>query len=459
MGASCHLDGYRGGESRKTPNGSFTPQAHASCGYATPIDRRRSIGVTRGRDGRFGVVWMNWPSYCDVLHGFNRRSGEKLRNVVLHNLTPAAMLTLWLCWSAMVGRLCAEEQPRVPGLFQSQETQPTEQLTWLEDGPAPLFQSLPHLDESILGEPVLSTASQPDRRLGTDHERRSPLTSRLWWIPNQRVQNQPNSFAMNSEEFEVAFPLHIAPNGIWLGLGSVQRLEISTSAMLPDSGRPVPNELWDIDVGAMHVRTFENDWRSGGMFRVGSPSDRPFADLRDLTVTILGFLSVPSGERDAWNFSLFYSPTGQINFPIPGVAYAWRPTPQFNVNLGIPFSLDYRLTESLTITASYQPLNNMQVLARQSLGETWSIYGAYRTVSETFLLAERLDRSERTYLFDQRLTLGVERQLGRGWSVDLAAAYVFDRQMFQAEKFSGTRRDELAIDPGMAGMLQLVWKR
>ena len=187
----------------------------------------------------------------------------------------------------------------------------------------------------------------------------------------------------------------------------------------------------------MHIRELANGWRAGGMLRVGSPSDRPFAALRDMTVTLLGFLTIPSGEHNAWNFSLFYSPTGQIIFPIPGVAYVWRPTPQFQANLGIPFSLDYRPTETLTITASYRPLNNVQVLVRQSLGEAWSIYGGYRTVNDTFLLADRLDDQERTYLFDQRLTLGVQRELGRGWSLDLSAAYVFDRQIFQAEKFSG----------------------
>ena len=264
---------------------------------------------------------------------------------------------------------------------------------------------------------------------------------------------------MNGEEVEVAFPLRITPDGIWLGLGSVQRLEISTSAVLPDSGLPVPEQLWDIEVGTMHIRTLANGWRAGGMLRVGSPSDRPFAALRDMTVTLLGYLTIPSGERDAWNFSLFYSPTGQIIFPIPGLAYVWRPTPQFQANLGIPFSLDYRPTETLTVTASYRPLNNVQVLVRQSLGEAWSVYGGYRTVNDTFLLADRLEDRERTYLFDQRLTLGVQRELGRGWSLDLSAAYVFDRQIFQAEKFSGSRRDELAIDPGVAGMLQLVWTR
>ena len=96
---------------------------------------------------------------------------------------------------------------------------------------------------------------------------------------------------------------------------------------------------------------------------------------------------------------------------------------------------------------------------RQSLGEAWSIYGGYRTVNKTFLLADRENDRERTYVFDQRLTLGLQRELGRGWSLDLSAAYVFDRQMFQAEKFSGSRRDELAIEPGLGGMLQLMWTR
>ena len=80
-------------------------------------------------------------------------------------------------------------------------------------------------------------------------------------------------------------------------------------------------------------------------------------------------------------------------------------------------------------------------------------------MNETFLLSDRLNDRERTYLFDQRVTLGVQRELGRGWSLDLSAAHVFDRQVFQAEKFSGSRSDELAIDAGMAGTLQLLWTR
>lgn len=339
---------------------------------------------------------------------------------------------------------------------------PDDRSAWLDDTSDPRFRRLPPADEPFLADDPPIAADPRDRRFdaGSPGEGgRAPFTARLWWIPPQDVKHQPADLALNGAELEVAFPLRIDSDGIWLALGSVQRLEISTSAELPDSGLPVPDQLWDIEVGTMHIRDLANGWRAGGLLRVGSPSDQPFAALRDMTVTLLGFLTVPSGPRDAWNFSLFYSPTGQIVWPIPGVAYVWRPSDQLQANLGIPFSLEYRPTGTLTITASYRPLNHVQVLVRQNLGESWSIYGGYRTVTETFLLADRQDDRERTYLFDQRLTLGMQREVGRGWSLDLSAAYVFDRQLFQAEKFSGNRRDELTMDPGLAGTLQLLWRR
>lgn len=370
--------------------------------------------------------------------------------------------TLWaVCCAGHCGVLAQDPLGDAPFVLGPQSV-PTAQSAWLDEASAPDFRPLPPADDWVVANEPQLVPSPGGRRpdVGSPGESsRAPFTARLWWIPQQDVKNQPADLAMNGEELEIGFPVRIDSDGIWLAQGAVQRLEISTSAVLPDSGLPVPDQLWDIEVGTMHIRELANGWRAGGMLRVGSPSDRPFAALRDMTVTLLGFLTVPSGQRDAWNFSLFYSPTGQIVWPIPGVAYVWRPSDQFQANLGIPFSLEYRPTETLTVTAGYRPLNHVHVLVRQALGESWSIYGGYRTVTETFLLADRQDDRERTYLFDQRLTLGVQRELGRGWSLDLSAAYVFDRQIFQAEKFSGSRRDELTMDPGVAGTLQLLWTR
>ena len=195
------------------------------------------------------------------------------------------------------------------------------------------------------------------------------------------------------------------------------------------------------------------------MLSVGTASDRPFADLHEMTMTSLAFLNVPRGERDAWNFSLFYSPTSQLPYPIPGAAYVWRPSDRFSANLGVPFSLRYQPTDEWTFAADYRPLTAVNLQARRSLGSAWNLYARYEVVNETYWLAERTNSQDRLYLFDQRAALGLDRQLAAGFSLDLSAAYVFDRKIFQAESFSGSRSDELDIAPGPALSLMMRWSR
>lgn len=340
---------------------------------------------------------------------------------------------------------------------------PSPDETWYEERtPYGAAGFSPDFDSAPLGGAAIDTAGNPPRLAGMGGPpggSRAPFDLRLAWQPSVDLKNQPGTWGTNRERLGLAAPIRIDPDGIWLGIGSLQRLEIASSAILPDSGMPAPNELWDVEFGVMHFRELGDGWRAGGMVRIGSPSDRPFSEWRDMTVTLLAFLTVPANERDAWSFSLFYSPTGQIIYPIPGIAYVWRPSPQFEANLGIPFSLAYRPTERFSITASYMPLTDIRVIARQRLGECWSVFGGYETVNETYLLADRVDTRQRTYLFDQRLVLGLQRQLGNGWSLDFSTAYVFDRKFFQAQKFAGTRTDELGIEPGLAGMVQLQWTR
>jgi hypothetical protein len=113
----------------------------------------------------------------------------------------------------------------------------------------------------------------------------------------------------------------------------------------------------------------------------------------------------------------------------------------------------------LTFQASYRPLNQVRVSARQRLGEAWSILATYETVNDAFWSSDRDNDRERTYFFDQRLTLGLRRDLPGGWFIEGSAFYVFDRKVFQAERFSRDRRDLLPIETGIGASLQVVWTR
>lgn len=337
---------------------------------------------------------------------------------------------------------------------------PEGEHAWFDDGGFPEIQLPPPSDEGLWAEGVPESGKlERADWAGPTGEQRAPFQTRLHWMPQQAVKGQSADWAVYGEEVEIGFPLRIDPDGIWLALAGVQRLSIESNAVLPNSGLPAPERFWDIELGTMRILKWDNGWQGGGMFRVGSPSDRPFGAWRDLSVTLLAFLTVPAQAQDAWNLSIFYSPTSQLAFPIPGLAYVWRPTDALEAKLGIPFSVDYRPTASLALTATYMPLNNVQVRLQKAVADSWSVYGGYRTLSETYFFSERLVDRERTFLFDQRLSVGLEREFRGGWTLDLSASYVFDRQFFQAEKFSAPRRDELSIDSGFAGMLQLQWTR
>ncbi|MBL9162805.1 MAG: hypothetical protein JNL18_08745 [Planctomycetaceae bacterium] len=330
-----------------------------------------------------------------------------------------------------------------------------------EVDPAPLaaFDQAPLADD-LLEPPRSSQAARSlDDDMGPPGEERSPFRSRVYWIPTQKVLSQPDDWSQAGEQINLAAPLYIAPGGgnLWLATGTIDHLSIDTGAILPDSQLPVPDNLWKIEGGAMNFRELDNGWKTAAILKIGSVSDQPFDALRDMTVTTIGSLEVPYADRDAWNFSFFYSPTSQLPYPLPGLAYIWRPNEKLRANIGIPFSLQYRPTETFSIVASYFPLTDATILATRQLSDSWSVYGGYQVVNETYWLADRLEENQLFYMFDQRLTLGLRRKLVGGLSLDFTGGYVFDREVFQADGFSDNRRDRINIDPGALGAVQLIW--
>lgn len=363
-----------------------------------------------------------------------------------------AIACLGLAWIAS-----AQEQHEVAWPVQSNLdlTEPWPQITAdsaLVDEETLLF--------APYAEPQLGQ-QQADDTAGTPGQDRSPLKLGVQWAPAQNVLGQGRELSFTSWQASLAFPLYIEPTGrsIWVAMTNLERLELGGNAILPDSGIPLPADLWKLNIGVLHSRECDNGWRAGFLFNVGAASDQPFAGIRDMTLQTVGFLTVPQGPRDAWSFSLFYSPTSQLPFPIPGVAYVWRPSDQFTANIGIPFSLRYQPTETFTFTASYLPLTNVALRASRRIGTYWDFYANYQIVNETYWLSERTNTQDRLYLFDQRVGIGVERELAFGFSLDVSAGYLFDRRIFQAESFSGDRQDVLNIGAGPTASLLLRWSR
>jgi hypothetical protein len=276
------------------------------------------------------------------------------------------------------------------------------------------------------------------------------------------VHGQADRLAMNSQFARLAVPIGIPAEGrpLWIAIAKFGRLEIATDAVLPDSGQPVPDQLWLVETGFLHVRPLAGGGSIGGTFLFGSASDRPYAAGRDLTLMTVGFYNRPAAnDRDEWSYSVFYSPTSQLPYPLPGIAYVWRPSDAFEAKIGLPPSLEYRPTDDWTFTANYFPLVNFNATARRRLSDTLSLLAFYRSDTEIYFLADRTQDDQRFYVFDQRAAVGLEQSLARGFTLEATASYIFDRTLFQGTNFTSGRTDVVTFGDGLGLSLQLLWRR
>jgi hypothetical protein len=318
------------------------------------------------------------------------------------------------------------------------------------------------------GDPIADADPEPvpprrtPRRGGGPFGSGAPVSIGGFWAAPTAVFGQPATLGMNAQFARVAAPLVPPVEGepLWLGIGRFGRLELATSAVLPDSRQPVPDQFWLVETGFTHIRPQDSGGTLGGTFLFGSASDRPFAAGRDLTLMAIGFWNTPARNgRDEWNLSVFYSPTAQIPYPLPGLSYGWRPSDAFEAKLGVPASLEWRPDDAWTISAAYFPVVNVTAEARRRLGADWSFVAFYRTDTQIYFLADRRLDAERFYVFDQRAAVGLERSLGGGFTVEALASWLFDRTLFQGTSFSSGRTDVVAFAPGPGLSLQLLWRR
>jgi hypothetical protein len=142
-----------------------------------------------------------------------------------------------------------------------------------------------------------------------------------------------------------------------------------------------------------------------------------------MTAGINGFLRIPSGEHNAWLFSLSYSPTNQLPYPIPTVAYVWQPSEFFRMNVGLPFMLMWRPTEDCTLDISYMLLTTLHARISYRLSQQASVYLAYTSESEAYLLADRINNNDRFFNVDQRASTGVKLFLTKKASLDFSGGY------------------------------------
>lgn len=275
------------------------------------------------------------------------------------------------------------------------------------------------------------------------------------WFPEQDVVGQTGGLGWWAQDFSVLVPL--AQDTCWetFATANVRSLLFRNDAiLLPNTLQPFPDDLWNLRLGLGGRYRLANEWIVGANLSIGSASDQPFHGIEEMLATVQAFLRVPSGETNAWLFSVFYSPTSEITFPIPGVAYVCQPTENLRAVLGIPFVLMYRPVEDLSFSFFYLPVRTVKAQAGYRLAPPLRLYVGYDWGNEGYFLVDRPDDRDRLYYYDMRITVGVQVFASRHFFVDLHAGYAFERFFFEGQNYDDRNFNRVDVGNGPFGGLQ-----
>jgi hypothetical protein len=282
-----------------------------------------------------------------------------------------------------------------------------------------------------------------------------PFTAsyRVTWLPDEPVSGQPTHLGIVQNDASVRFPIWQNDRNEVSGNFHVRAAFIQTEAILPSTDQAFPDQLWDIRAGAGYRHLFENGWIAGANVSFGSASNEPFHSVNELTVGLNASLRIPQGEHNAWLFSLSYSPTGELSFPIPGVAYVWVPSDDFRMNVGLPFMVWYRPIEDLTLDVSYMLLTTVHARATYRVCQPLRVYAGFDTSNESWYLVPRADDKDRLFYYEKRVSVGAQTNIGHTFLLDVSTGYAFDRFFFEGHNYNDRHFNR--VDVGDAPLLSL----
>jgi hypothetical protein len=282
--------------------------------------------------------------------------------------------------------------------------------------------------------------------LGEGAGKREPFSADFRFLPAQGVPGQNSTLSLSQQQIRGAFPLGKWGKTLFFGKASLAHWGLDSQAVLP-RGAPLPGELWAINLGVAAIHPCDNGWTVLASVSGGSASDQPFQSADELNANLLGLVNIPWGERDSWSLGAFYSPLGQVPFPIPIVNYRWVPNDQWMFNFGLPLSVQYQPTPEWSFEASYMILTQVRTRVNWQFDPSIRVYGGWEWVNQGFHLAGR-PFEERFFYDEKRLVFGMQVVAQQGFVLDVSSGYAWDRVFREGEGMGGARGDRLSVNGG-----------
>jgi hypothetical protein len=260
------------------------------------------------------------------------------------------------------------------------------------------------------------------------------------------IDGQDTTLDLSGTGLTAGYTVPVPGGGAWNAALGLARYRVDTDAVLPGSGGAIPEEVWDIKLGAGYRRHFAERRSAGLQVSVGSPSDKPFNSMGETEVNATGFYRVPAGEKSSWVAFLNYGNRRSFlnHVPLPGLAYAYEPSRDTFALVGLPVAMfRTRFKQDWTFDAAFFPPLNGRATLAYDLHPRLSPYVGLRSYRDTFLRADRSDDDDWLRHEVVEGNLGVKWKAGKLVRLDAKVGYTFDRKVYESDSFSD---DDDALD-------------
>ncbi len=228
----------------------------------------------------------------------------------------------------------------------------------------------------------------------------------------------------------------------------------------PQMGDSLPEKFWNVEVGGLYRRKFENNWLASLSFNIGSPSNKPFDSFDELAVNAMGMLTMPTSQSSAWILMFYLSAPNAFapGIPIPGVAYYWKPVERADVILGIPFAMGrWGFDPGLQLNGFIAPYTAFAELT-YDLNDTYQLYTGFEWKNSEYLRAERRQYEYAVFYFEKNINAGLRFPIDDNIFMDFQTGFSFDRFIFEGEDYDDRNRHRLDISDGFYGRINTVLK-
>ena len=286
------------------------------------------------------------------------------------------------------------------------------------------------------------------------------LSYEATWSPDQNVSGQSAQLGYVQQSLSVFAPVVQSQRQELSLMANADHLPLDSEVRFP-SGKAFPSDLYDIGLGGMYRYKLDNGLIAGGFLRVGSPSDQPFQDTDEISLNASAFLRLPSSGKNAWLLLLNYDNHRDFlgGSPIPGVAYWWEPSEQFQVLLGLPLlSARYKPWKRTTVTFTYTYPHNIFARVAQRLTKPLAVFAGFEWSNQRWFLADRTHYEDMLYFNQKKWLAGAVYTLAPGVNLELTGGWAFDRMFFVGENYGDRDQERVDLDNGAFFKGQITYR-